>query len=153
MTPEHYLEFARYNAWANRRAAAMVRTLTKTQAARPLLLLSHLLRAERVWLGRIRGTEEATLMIWETDSLAVCQNRVETNTKLFETVVEELGPDLTQSVHYTNTKGAPFSTPLSGILNHVFNHSTHHRGQLALLVRDAGHVPEPLDLIAYLRRS
>ena len=48
MTVEHYRKFAWYNAWANRRAAEMVGTLSDEQTARPLLLLSHLLRAERV---------------------------------------------------------------------------------------------------------
>ncbi len=153
MTPEHYLMFTRYNAWANHRAATMVEALTEAQAVRPLLLLSHLLRAERVWLGRIQGTEDATLTLWETDSLAACQDHIGANTRLFETVLEASGPDLTQPIRYTNTKGVPFSTPLSGILNHVFNHSTHHRGQLSLLVRDAGQVPQPLDLIAYSRES
>ena len=72
---------------------------------------------------------------------------------MFETVLEGLEPDtLTQPVSYSNSRGTPYSIPLSGILDHVFNHSTHHRGQLALLVRDAGRVPLPLDLIAYLRR-
>ena len=150
MTPEHYLRFSHYNAWANRRAAAMVETLSEERAARPLLLLSHLLRAERVWLGRIQSLD-AALELWETDSLTLCRDRIEANTRLFETVLERLGPDLAQPICYTNTKGVPFNTPLSGILDHTFNHSTYHRGQVALLVRDAGQVPEPLDLIAYLR--
>ena len=83
----------------------------------------------------------------------VCRDRIEANTELFEKVLAALGPDLLQPVRYTNTEGTPYNTPLAGILDHVFNHSTHHRGQVALLVRDAGQVPEPLDLIAYLRRS
>ena len=37
-----------YNAWVNRRAAEMLAGLTEAQSQRPLLLLSHLLRAERV---------------------------------------------------------------------------------------------------------
>ena len=153
MTVEHYRKFARYNAWANRRAAEMVGTLSDEQTARPLLLLSHLLRAERVWLGRIRGLDDVGLELWKTDSLMVCRDRTEANTELFEKVLEALGPDLLQPVHYTNTKGTPYNTPLADVLDHVFNHSTHHRGQVALLIRDAGQVPEPLDLIAYLRRS
>ena len=151
MTPEHYLKFARYNAWANRRAATMVEALTEAQAVRPLLLLSHLLRAERVWLGRIQGSDDAP-KLWEADSLIVCRDRIEANTESFANALAGLEPKaLLQPVYYTNTKGTPFSTPLSGILDHVFNHSTHHRGQVSLLVRDAGQVPESLDLIAYLR--
>ena len=154
MTAEHYLNLAGYNAWANRRAARMIGALSEAQAARPLGLLSHLLRAERVWLGRIQGTGDVGLELWTTDSLLFCRDRIEANTELFQTVLAGLGPDaLTQSVRYTNTKVTLYSTPLCGILEHVFNHGTHHRGQVALLVRSAGQVPEPLDLIAYLRLS
>ena len=78
------------NAWANRRAAAMVGALSEAQAVRPLLLLSHLLRAERVWLGRIQGLD-AALELWETDSLILCRDRTEANTGLFEKVLEGVG--------------------------------------------------------------
>ena len=132
----------------------MVETLSEPQVAQPLLLLSHLLRAGQVWLGRIQGLADVGLELWKTDSLMVCRDRIEANTESFANALAGLEPKaLLQSVYYTNTKGTPFSTPLSGTLDHVFNHSTHHRGQVALLVRDAGQVPEPLDLIAYLRHS
>ena len=145
----HYRTFVRYNAWANRRAAEMLVGLSEEKLQRPLLLLTHLLRAERVWLGRIQGLDDALLTFWETDSLEVCRARIEENSALLEAVLKGLEPaTLTQPVHYTNSQGTPYSTPLAGILDHVFNHSTHHRGQLALLVRDAGEIPLPLDLIA-----
>ncbi len=153
MAETHYHTFVRYNAWANRRASEMLAALPEDRSARPLLLLSHLLRAERVWLGRIQGSKAPALGLWETDSLTVCRERIETNTEMFELVLAGLEPAaLAQPVHYANSQGTPYSTPLSGILDHVFNHSTHHRGQLSLLVRDAGGVPQPLDLIAFLRR-
>ncbi len=72
---EHYLEFARYNTWANRRTVEMLNALSGEQVG--LRLFSHLLRAEAVWLGRIRGTADAALPIWETDTLSVCRERLE----------------------------------------------------------------------------
>lgn len=35
---------------------------------------------------------------------------------------------------YSNIKGEKFTSTLDDILIHVFNHSTYHRGQVALLV-------------------
>ena len=152
MSEGRYDTLVHYNAWANRRAAEMLEGLTEAQLQRPLLLFSHLLRAERVWLRRIQGSRDAAPELWETDSLAVCRERIGVNTRMFETVLAGLEPEnLTQPIDYSNSRGTPYSTPLFGILDHVFNHSTHHRGQLTLLVRDAGKVPLPLDLIAYLR--
>jgi uncharacterized damage-inducible protein DinB len=37
------------------------------------------------------------------------------------------------------------------IVLHVVNHGTHHRGQASGFLRAMGHVPPPLDLIAYYR--
>ncbi len=154
--PGHYDRFVRYNTWANRRTAEMLAALPTDRLARPLLLFSHLLRAERVWLARIQGSRiqglSAAPELWETDSLTVCRERLEVNAAAFELLLTGLEPaTLTQPTHYANSQGTQYSTPLSGILDHVFNHSTHHRGQVALLVRDAGGVPQPLDLIIYLR--
>lgn len=42
--------------------------------------------------------------------------------------------DFSQSLTYTNTKGAQFSKPFSQLLLHVFNHQTHHRGQVTTLL-------------------
>ena len=148
---DRYHTFVGYNAWANRRAAAMLAGLSAEHVPRPLLLFSHLLRAEAVWLGRIQGSSDAALALWETDSLTVCRKRVEANTGLFATVLAVEPTALDCAVLYTNTQGTPYSTPLAGILEHVFNHSTHHRAQLSLLVREAGGVPQPLDLIVYFR--
>lgn len=147
-----YLRFARYNAWANRRVGAMLEALSGAQLPRPLRLFSHLLRAERVWLGRMRGTEDAALPIWETDTLSVCRGRVEANAAAFEGLAASLAPaDLSKIVIYTTSQGAEYRTPVGDILSHVFNHSTHHRGQIAFLVREAGRTPLPLDYIAYVR--
>ena len=144
---EHYLEFALYNTWANRRTFKMLDALSGEQVG--LRLFSHLLRAEAVWLGRIRGTADAALPIWETDALGVCRERLEANAAAFgETLPTS---DLSRSVNYTNSQGNTYSTAIADILSHVFNHGTHHRGQLALLVREAGNVPAPLDYIAYVR--
>jgi len=146
-----YPAFVRYNAWANRRAATMLEALSEAQQVRPLRLLSHLLRAETVWLGRLQGTADAALSLWETDALGVCRERITTNTAAFEAVSSLTAADLNTTVSYTTTQGTPYQTPVRDILSHVFNHSTHHRGQISLLVREAGHTPLPLDYIAYVR--
>lgn len=131
----------------------MLAGLTEPYGTRPLLLLSHVLRAERVWLGRIRGTPEAGLPLWETDTPEACRERLDANTAAFAELsgLEADAPE--NVVTYTNTKGTPYRTPLNDILEHVFNHGTHHRGQIALLVREAGQTPLALDYIAFAREQ
>lgn len=152
--PDHYLELAHFNAWANRRVAGMLEALADEDLSRPLRLFSHLLRAERVWLGRLQATTDAALPLWEMDTLSVCRERLEANTAVFVKVISSLtAADVSETVLYTTTQGVPYENTPGDIFSHVFNHGTHHRGQIALLVRAAGHVPLALDYIAYLRRS
>ncbi len=56
-------------------------------------------------------------------------------------------------VAYRTSGGEDWSIRLDLILAHLFNHQTHHRGQLHALVKEAGAEPPPLDLIYFLRES
>lgn len=151
-SPEHFERLVRYNRGANRRVAEMLTELKGAEVKRPLELFSHLLRAERVWLGRTYATPDAALPLWETDPLGRCRERLEANARAFEQLVADGSAD-TEPVTYTTTQGTTYATPVRDILAHVLNHATHHRGQIALLVREAGHTPQPLDLTFYLRLS
>jgi uncharacterized damage-inducible protein DinB len=37
-------------------------------------------------------------------------------------------------IHYTNTQGHAFTAPLRVLLQHVANHATHHRSEIATMV-------------------
>ena len=56
--------------------------------------------------------------------------------------------------HYTNLRGEPFDDTYEETLFHVVNHGTYHRGQLIMMLREAGVTSLPgTDLIHYLRRQ
>jgi uncharacterized damage-inducible protein DinB len=48
-------------------------------------------------------------------------------------------------------RGAMNEFPLWHAVAHVFNHQTHHRGQVTTLLMQSGHDPGSTDLIAMLR--
>lgn len=142
-----------YNAWANGRVLEQLAGLSETYQVRPLLLLSHVLRAERIWLGRIGGTPPVGVPLWETDTLNGCRERIGANTAAFTQLLPANDAALQNVIAYTDMKGTPHRTPLGEMLEHVFNHGTHHRGQIALLVREAGTTPLPLDYIVFVRET
>ena len=45
---------------------------------------------------------------------------------------------LTQKLHYHNKAGLPFDQSYDLLLQHIFNHSTYHNGQLVTMLRALG---------------
>jgi uncharacterized damage-inducible protein DinB len=128
------------------------RTLESLQASagrppRALEIFAHLLGAQHVWLRRIEG-RPADLAVWPRLELAVAGEWIERNGAGFETPPADLG----RAVTYRNSAGREFTSTVADILEHVVLHSAYHRGQVAMLLRDAGYEPAPSDYIA-LRRG
>lgn len=46
--------------------------------------------------------------------------------------------DTEQVIKYSNLDGTEFEQPLGLILQHIFNHQTHHRGQITALLGQSG---------------
>ncbi|HJV61205.1 MAG TPA: DinB family protein, partial [Albitalea sp.] len=55
------------------------------------------------------------------------------------------------TLDYSTTKGVPTSLPFAPTLGHVFNHGTHHRGQITAALTALGHDGPVLDLVAMLQ--
>ncbi len=46
--------------------------------------------------------------------------------------------DLEHWLSYNNSKGLPFHKNFGSLLQHLFNHQTHHRGQVSTLLYQQG---------------
>jgi uncharacterized damage-inducible protein DinB len=150
-TAADFRSLFRYTRWANDR---VLDTMQAAEAVpeRAVELLSHLLRTQDVWYGRIEKTDHADLDFWEKDSLAACAERAEASAQRWETGLDGwTAEDLDKSIAYTNSKGTRFETPLRDLLSHVVNHGTHHRAQIALVLREADIAPPATDYIFFVR--
>lgn len=58
--------------------------------------------------------------------------------------------DLDHSLHYANSKGIPGVRDFHGLVVHLFNHQTHHRGQVTTLLSQAGVDVGSTDLLALI---
>lgn len=57
---------------------------------------------------------------------------------------------LAENIRYRNMTGEKHVQPLGALLQHLFNHQTHHRGQITALLFQAGIDPKATDLIVMM---
>lgn len=136
-------------AWADERVLESLRQ--PAIPPRALEIYAHVLGAEHVWLARLEGRPPA-VAVWPKMTMPECERVARENQAGFRGYVDRLtSTDLRRTVHYRNSAGQEFDTPIEDILVHVAMHGSYHRGQVTLLVRDAGAEPQPTDYIAFVR--
>jgi uncharacterized damage-inducible protein DinB len=151
-TPDGLRRLARYDAWANRRLAAVLRD----DHERPLRLLAHAAESELVWLRRIDGSQPAnrTADFWPTVDAAGCRALLERAAGVLGVFVADLTENgLRAEAVYRNSKGVEHRTPVADVLTHVLLHSHYHRGQAAAALRTLGVDPLWTDFIAFARQE
>ena len=165
MLLDHLRRLARYNAWANRRLYAACRELPAEayHAPRPAFFgsihgtLNHLLVADRIWLDRLAGRAPRHTRLNEQPcaTLDALEAARRAEDERIAAVVDGLDgeADLRRVVRYATTSGAPQVTPVADILLHLFNHHTHHRGQVNDQLSQTAVPPPPLDLILFMREA
>ncbi len=114
-------------------------------------LLSHICNTHHIWLRRAQS-QAVGLTLWESHALS---ELAELNTKLhqetFQLLEDTAKKDLQAPIFYQNNAGRSYVNRLSDILYHLINHSTHHRAQIALLLRQNAIDPPGSDYIFYQR--
>ncbi|MGO4184439.1 DinB family protein [Paenibacillus sp. TAF43_2] len=149
----HFVKCFQHIAWANAQVI-MALKLSDLPMEKSLSLLSHVLAAEKVWLTRINGEDSAGMAIWPTHTLEQCERFAEQNKADYEVLLSKLvESDYGNESNYSDSKGNPFTTKISDILTQVVLHGSYHRGQIALLLRQAGAEPILTDYIIYERQA
>lgn len=159
MTPEHFRLLYEYNAWANRRVLEACGALSDEQFTRDLGssfrsvrdTLVHIFGAEWIWLERWQGRSPMALPpAMEFHTLGSVRARwAELERDLMDFVAGVSVAGLDRVIEYRNTRGNQFAYPLRSMLQHLVNHGTYHRGQVATLLRQLGVQPRPTDLLRY----
>ena len=164
---QYFSMFARYNEWANRRlydAAAELPDADYRAECGAFFgsvhrTLNHLLVTDRIWMWRLSGdgpTYTALDVVPYNDLAALRPEREAEDKRIIGFVNGLDDARLAGSVTYrTITSPQEITQPLGPALLHLFNHETHHRGQVhALLSGLGGREAAPsLDLILFQRES
>ncbi|MGY3053459.1 putative damage-inducible protein DinB [Pedobacter sp. UYEF25] len=124
-------------------------TSTKNSPPQALALFSHVLNAQHIWASRMLN-RKSKFSFFQVHLLDDFGGVHEQNFVLFREVLDQIS--LNQKVNYIDSEGLNGTSAVRDILFHVFNHSTHHRGQIVMLFRDNGIEPPVTDYI-YLKTS
>jgi uncharacterized damage-inducible protein DinB len=165
MMGEHLRRMARYNAWANGRLYAACGQLSEDEYHRPRPAffgsihgtLNHLLIADRIWLARIEGKPNPKVRLDDQPCANLAElkaARAAEDNRMIALVDGYAEDDFQQEVRYRMiTLPDEARTPLHLCWLHLFNHQTHHRGQVHDQLTQTAVPPPPLDLIRYLRET
>jgi len=115
-------------------------------------LLHHVLRAEQVWLTRMKGQDSSHLPLWQSCSLQELTELMRHNEQDYQVYLAALDESrLDEMITYRNQSGTPFTTSIRNILIHVALHGSYHRGQINAALRREGHEPINVDYITFVR--
>ncbi len=152
-----------YNLWANNRLFEAAAKLPGEQYHRDVKAshggihgtLAHIVGAQKVWLERwvsgqpdpiLKGEDVSSLLeligIWE---------KVSSETASFLAGLTD--GKLQESFTITTSTGKQFTHTFQQMMQHLVNHSSSHRGQVIVLMRQFGVRPPSIDLIAYYRQK
>ena len=159
---------ARYNRWMNDKLYATAASLSDEARKRDAGAffksihgtLNHLLLADRVWLARFQGVTAAEGFMapgirsleqeLHADFEELRGQRALTDDELTSFVSELTDERLAAPLVYLR-RGQKLTSPLWWAVAHLFNHQTHHRGQVTTLLTQQGSDPGVTDLYAMLR--
>jgi uncharacterized damage-inducible protein DinB len=159
----HFLMLARYNAWATRKLFEHVDALSESDYRRDGGLffksvhgtLNHLLMAEHsIWFVRFSEGVSPQLSLnaeLETDRAVLREQLLDAVTRWRALIKGWDAPRFESMLAYTTTRGVPQRLPFAATLAHVFNHGTHHRGQITAALSAMGHACPELDLVWMLQ--
>lgn len=152
---------AAYNAWQNRSLIAAADAIGEAERQRPrgaffgsiAATFSHLLWADRTWMRRLAGLSgprEGSIAAsvneardWDEYKAA----RAALDGQIRDWAAGLAPPDLAGDLAwYSGAAGREVSRPRWILVTHLFNHQTHHRGQIHAMLTAAGARPEDTDL-------
>jgi len=169
----HIKLLAQYNQWMNDKVYETAAKLdpASLEADRGAFFgsvlgtLNHLVVGDTIWLkrfgthpaghrslGAIRQAESPASLdqILYRDFRQLSQQRKVLDATIIAWTAELTEVDLDHTLEYRNMKGVPQRKRFGSLVLNVFNHQTHHRGQVTTLLSQAGLDVGVTDLLALI---
>ena len=158
----HFPLMARFNEWVNRQLYDKVATLDDAAYHADCGIffgsvhhtLNHLLVVDRLWLGRITGLDRGIHsldQILHDDLPSLCAAREEEDRGLIKLLDEMPEERIESLVRFSTIKrDRHFEARTRDLLSGMFNHQTHHRGQIYAVLQQRGMDLPDIDLPFFL---
>ena len=165
----HFCTLARYNVWATQRLLQALEPVPDVEYRRDRGLffksihgtLNHLLVGEHLlWHPRFArgtplkaGSALALDMEAEPDRARLGQ-ALKGGAANWQPLIESWPAErFDGTLTYTTMRGTTATLPFAATLAHVFNHGTHHRGQISAALTQLGQPAPELDLVYFLQHE
>ena len=151
---------ARYNRWQNENLYGAADALSDAERQRTRgaffgsihATLNHLLWGDRIWMSRLAGTPRPEGGIPQSVSLYADWNDLKRERAVFDNVIVDWADQLEDAslagelTWFSGAIKAEVRKPKWLLVTHMFNHQTHHRGQVHCMLTQAGSKPGDTDL-------
>ena len=151
---------ARYNRWQNQNLYGAADRLSDADRRRERgaffgsihNTLNHLLWGDRSWMARFTASPRPTVGIPGSVSVHEDWNELKAEREAFDEKIlawaggvedDWLAADLT---YFSGATNREWTRPRWVLVTHMFNHQTHHRGQVHCMLTEAGARPGDTDL-------
>ncbi len=156
---DDFRTMAEYNRWMNERLYAVCAEIPDEERKRDTSAffksihgtLNHLLVGDKLWLGRFFDDPfpvESLDQELYADFDGMRAERVRTDATIIEFTDSLVEAGIDKKFRFTTMVNPAERTYIfRHVLQHFFNHQTHHRGQLTTLISQAGYEPGVTDLM------
>lgn len=153
-----------YHTWANNRIFEHVKQLPRevyaaeVQSVFPSVaaVLEHLYVRDELWLAVLSGDNADLIGLVNRLTEEVKGLPVSSLEERYNQVAERYrhymagARDLDKLTTITHPRFGSMNAPISGIIQHVVNHGTYHRGNVTAILRQQGHPGAATDYIIFL---
>ncbi|PJZ46358.1 DinB family protein [Leptospira brenneri] len=159
---DFFLRNNAYHIWATNLLYESLETISDENYKKDVCLffksihgtLNHLLLVEKVWYSRLVGE----LYIPKSLSEEIEQNRQTLNSRMFQSLelwnswLEKVDDTAWQTIfRYKTMRGFEAELIFCDVIQHNFNHRTHHRGQITAAITQLGGKSPEIDYVFYLQ--
>ena len=161
----HFNGLARYHVWATHRLLEAVSRVSAEDYQRDVGLffksihgtLNHLLVAEHLlWYARFAKGASPVLALdaeIEPERERLAQALKGGSANWTPLIASWSAERFDSQLSYTTMRGTPANLPFAATLAHVFNHATHHRGQITAALTGLGQPCPELDMVYWLQEE